>query len=445
MGSNLFVILGLILGVVVLVLCTVKFKIHPFFALIATTVTFAVISGMNMQSMLDAFTSGMAGTMADIGLVIALGTVTGALLEKSGAAETMAKTILKVTGEKHAALGLAITGYFVSIPVFCDSAFVLLSPIAKRMSKDTKISMTTMAIAMCMGLHATHMFVPPTPGPLAVAGILSADLGYVILFGALVSIPVMLTGYFCAVKMGKKFYYVPQNVVEVPENQKLPSATMAFLPIIAPIVLMLIKTIGAMCGLSGGIMGVFDILGIPAVALLVGLLIALVGYHQIFPEDKAAWGFDGVFADALKTAGQIVLIVGAGGAFSGVLKASPLQDILTNTFSGMTIGILAPFIIGFIFRTCVGSATIAMVTAATMITPLMDVLGFGSPMGRVIAMLACAAGGLMVFHGNDDFFWVTATTSEMDTSVAYKTIPIVSVCQSVVALIVVFVLSLIFI
>lgn len=445
MSSNLLVISGLMLGVLVLVLCTVKFKIHPFFALIATTVTFAVVSGMNLEEMLAAFTSGMGGTMADIGLVIALGTVTGALLEKSGAAETMAKTILKITGKKHAALGLAITGYFVSIPVFCDSAFVLLSPIAKRISKDTKISMTTMAIALCMGLHATHMFVPPTPGPLAVAGILNADLGYVILFGALVSIPVMLVGYFGAVFMGRKYDYLPENVADVPENQKLPSPLMAFLPILTPIMLMLLKTIGQMCGLQGVLMDIFAVLGTPAVALLVGLIIALVGYHQIFPEDTKAWGFDGVFADALKTAGQIILIVGAGGAFSGVLKASPLQSILTDTFSGLTIGILAPFIIGFIFRTCVGSATIAMVTAATMITPLMDVLGFASPMGRVIAMLACAAGGLMVFHGNDDFFWVTATTSEMDTSVAYKTIPIISVCQSLAALAVVFVLSLIFI
>ena len=445
MSSNLLVISGLMLGVLVLVLCTVKFKIHPFFALIATTVTFAVVSGMNLEEMLAAFTSGMGGTMADIGLVIALGTVTGALLEKSGAAETMAKIILKITGRKHAALGLAITGYFVSIPVFCDSAFVLLSPIAKRISKDTKISMTTMAVALCMGLHATHMFVPPTPGPLAVAGILNADLGYVILFGALVSIPVMLVGYFGAVFMGKKYDYLPENVTDVPENQKLPSPLMAFLPILTPIMLMLLKTIGQMCGLQGVLMDIFAVLGTPAVALLVGLIIALVGYHQIFPEDTKAWGFDGVFADALKTAGQIILIVGAGGAFSGVLKASPLQSILTDTFSGLTIGILAPFIIGFIFRTCVGSATIAMVTAATMITPLMDVLGFASPMGRVIAMLACAAGGLMVFHGNDDFFWVTATTSEMDTSVAYKTIPIISVCQSLAALAVVFVLSIIFI
>ena len=129
MGSTVSVILGLVLAVLVLVLFTVKLKIHPFFALIATSATFAIVAGMNMQDMLSAFTSGMGGTIADIGLVIALGTVTSTLLEKSGAAETMAKTILKITGKKHAALGLAITGYFVSIPVFCDSAFVLLSPI----------------------------------------------------------------------------------------------------------------------------------------------------------------------------------------------------------------------------------------------------------------------------------------------------------------------------
>lgn len=445
MSANFLVIIGLILAVLVLILCTVKLKIHPFFALIATTVTFALIAGMNMEDMLSAFTEGMGGTVADIGLVIALGTVTGALLEKSGAAETMAKTILKVTGEKHAALGLTITGYFVSIPVFCDSAFVLLSPIAKRLSKDTKISMTTMAVATCMGLHATHMFVPPTPGPLAVAGILNADLGQVILFGALVSIPVALVGYIGAVIAGKKYYYLPDNIEETPENQNLPNAVMSFLPILAPIALMLLKTIGSMTSLTGPAANVINLFGTPAVALMVGLIIAAIGYHNIFPEDKTAWGFDGVLAEALRTAGQIVLIVGAGGAFSGVLKASSLQAIITDSFSGLTLGILAPFIIGFIFRTCVGSATIAMVTAATMITPLLDILGFASPMGRIIAMLACAAGGLMVFHGNDDFFWVTTTTSGMDTSVAYKTIPIISVLQSLTALLIVFILSLIFV
>lgn len=449
MGTTM-VIAGLILSVAVLVLLTVKFKIHPFFSLIATSATFAIVSGMAFQDLIKAFTNGMGGTVADIGLVIALGTVTGALLEKSGAAEKMAEVILKITGPKHAALGLAITGYFVSIPVFCDSAFVLLSPIAKKLSKDTKISMTTMAIAMAMGLHATHMFVPPTPGPLAVAGILNADLGLVILLGMLVSIPVTLVGYYLSIYFGKKYYYIPdeetaelsKEIIKI--NAKLPGAMEAFLPILMPILLMLIKTIGDMIKLSGVLMSVFDVVGTPVVALLIGLLLASLTYVRIHPEDKTAWSFDGVIADSLKTAGQIVLIVGAGGAFGAVLKASSMQGILTTTFSGLTIGILAPFLIGFIFRTCVGSATIAMVTAATMTAPLMEVLGFASPMGRVIAMLACAAGGLMVFHGNDDFFWVVVTTSKMNSSTAYKSIPIASVCQSIVALMSVFILSLIF-
>lgn len=443
--STPLVVGGLICAVAVLILCTVKIKLHPFFALIATTVTFAVISGMDLNVMLESFASGMGGTVADIGLVIALGTVTGALLEKSGGAEKMAKSILKVTGEKHAALGLAITGYFVSIPVFCDSAYVLLSPIAKRLSKDTKISMTTMAVATCMGLHATHMFVPPTPGPLAVAGILNADLGSAILFGALVSIPVTIVAYFAAKFAGKKYYYLPH--VEEEEggaDRPLPNTFMAFAPILVPIALMLLKTILSMTGLTGIAVDVMNVLGTPPVALLAGLIIAAIGYHQICPEDKTAWGFDGVLAEALRTAGQIVLIVGAGGAFSGVLKASRLQEIITNSFSGLSIGILAPFIIGAIFRTCVGSATIAMVTSATMIYPLLDVLGFASPMGHIIAMLACAAGGMMVFHGNDDFFWVVTTTSDMDTSVAYKTIPLISVLQSLTALLCVFLLSLVF-
>ena len=444
--STPFVVGGLLCAVLVLIVCTVKIKLHPFFALIATAVTFAVISGMDLNVMLEAFAGGMGGTVADIGLVIALGTVTGALLEKSGGAEKMAKSILKVIGEKHAALGLAITGYFVSIPVFCDSAYVLLSPIAKRLSKDTKISMTTMAIATCMGLHATHMFVPPTPGPLAVAGILNADLGMVILFGALVSIPVTVVAYFAAKAAGKKYNYMPRvEEEEESAERRLPNTFMAFAPILVPIALMLLKTILGMTGMENMLVSAMTVLGTPAVALLIGLIIAAVGYHQICPEDKTAWGFDGVLAEALRTAGQIVLIVGAGGAFSGVLKASPLQDIITSSFSGLSIGILAPFIIGAIFRTCVGSATIAMVTSATMIYPLLDVLGFASPMGHIIAMLACAAGGMMVFHGNDDFFWVVTTTSDMDTSVAYKTIPIISVLQSLTALLCVFLLSLIFV
>ena len=200
-----------------------------------------------------------------------------------------------------------------------------------------------------------------------------------------------------------------------------------------------------MIGWQGIPRNALSILGTPETALMIGLIFALVGYHRSFPEDKTVCGFNGIFADALKTAGQIILIIGAGGAFSGVLKMSELQKVMTESFSGLTIGILAPFLLGALFRTGIGSATIAMMTAATMITPLLDILGLASTMGRIIALEACAAGAMMVFHGNDELFWVTAAASEMDTQVAYKVIPLISILQSVTALLMVSLLRFILI
>lgn len=411
MGS-MFVIVAIILSILVLIVLTIFVKLHPFFALSISAFFFGIISGHSIPSIIEAYSSGLGGTIAGIGIVIAIGTVMGALLEKSGAAETMAETILKITGKKNADIGLAVTGYFVSIPVFCDSAFVLLSPLAKRISKDTGGSMTTMAVALAMGLHATHMLVPPTPGPLAVAGILKANLGLVILLGMLVSIPVTIIGVLAGRFFGKKYYYLPNidnsvNTYEENKGNKLPSPIMSFSPILIPIILMLLRTVATLESAplgKGTLYNILDILGQTIIALFIGLIIAFFTYRSVNKEDKEVWTFDGIFGEALKTAGQIVLIVGSGGAFATVLKLSNLQDIVTSMFSGISVGIIVPFIIGAIFRTAIGSGTVGMITAASMLLPLVDVLGFNSPMGLVIAMLACAAGGFMVFHGNDDFF-----------------------------------------
>ncbi|ADG70889.1 GntP family permease [Brachyspira murdochii] len=451
MGS-MFVIVAIILSILVLIVLTIFVKLHPFFALSISAFFFGIISGHSIPSIIEAYSSGLGGTIAGIGIVIAIGTVMGALLEKSGAAETMAETILKITGKKNADIGLAVTGYFVSIPVFCDSAFVLLSPLAKRISKDTGGSMTTMAVALAMGLHATHMLVPPTPGPLAVAGILKANLGLVILLGMLVSIPVTIIGVLAGRFFGKKYYYLPNidnsvNTYEENKGNKLPSPIMSFSPILIPIILMLLRTVATLESAplgKGTLYNILDILGQTIIALFIGLIIAFFTYRSVNKEDKEVWTFDGIFGEALKTAGQIVLIVGSGGAFATVLKLSNLQDIVTSMFSGISVGIIVPFIIGAIFRTAIGSGTVGMITAASMLLPLVDVLGFNSPMGLVIAMLACAAGGFMVFHGNDDFFWVVTSTSEMKPETAYKVFPIVSVLQALTALICVFILKLIF-
>lgn len=447
MSTSTLTLLALVISLFILIFATVKIKLHPFFALLAAGFSFGIISGMPLADMLTAFQENMGSTIAGIGIVIAIGTVTGYLLEKSGAVETMAQTILKITGEKHAALGLAITGYFVSIPVFCDAAVVLLAPIAKRISKDTKISMTSMAVSLTMGLHATHMFVPPTPGPLAVAGIVGADLGYVIAFGALVSIPVMLVAHFYGEYIGKKYYIQPKNEIEIKNDQRLPSVFMSFAPIVLPIILMLLKTFTDMATKdaqsTSSIVSVISFIGEPMISLLIGMIIALISYRKLNKNDEDIHTFDGGFGEALKTAGQIVLIVGAGGAFGGILRASELQNILIDFFSGIDIGILAPFIIGAIFRTAIGSGTVAMVTAASMLAPLLDVLGMSSPLGLVIAMLACASGGSMIFHANDDFFWVATSTLEIDTGLGYKAFSVASVLQALTGLIIVFVLKLI--
>lgn len=446
MSTTTLTLLALFISLFILIFTTVKLKLHPFFGLLAAGFSFGIISGMELSALLKAFQENMGSTIAGIGVVIAIGTVTGYLLEKSGAVETMAQTILKITGKKHAALGLAITGYFVSIPVFCDAAVVLLAPIAKRISKDSKVSMTSIAVSLTMGLHATHMFVPPTPGPLAVAGIVGADLGYVIAFGAIISIPVMIVAHLYGQFIGKKHNLLPKHELEINENQKLPSVFMSFAPIVLPIILMLVKTFADMlAGDSNSIISIISFIGEPMIALLLGMIIALVSYMSLNKEDKRIHTFDGGFGEALKTAGQIVLIVGAGGAFGGILRASELQDILINFFSGIDIGILAPFIIGAIFRTAIGSGTVAMVTAASMLAPLLEVLGISSPLGLVIAMLACASGGSMLFHANDDFFWVATSTLELDTGLGYKAFSIASILQAFTGLAIVYLLKIILI
>ena len=247
--SSAYIIACIVISIALLVFLTIKVKLHPFFALTASAIAFGLLIGHNINDIMTSYAEGLGGTISGIGVVIAIGTVMGALMEKSGGAETMADAILHLTGKKHAALGLAITGYFVSIPVFCDSAFVLLSPLAKRMSRDTATSMTTMAVALAMGLHATHMLVPPTPGPLSVAGILGADLGMVILLGMVVSIPVVAVALVAGKVLGKKYAFLPEELaVETEEDKqkKHPGSVEAFLPILVPIALMLLRTVATL-------------------------------------------------------------------------------------------------------------------------------------------------------------------------------------------------------
>ncbi|WP_211830333.1 GntP family permease [Kistimonas asteriae] len=442
---------GLVISIAVLVFAAAFKKIHPFFALIAAAIIFSLFSGMNPDQVFTAFFDGLGDTVASVGLIIAIGTITGMLLQNCGGAEAMARAILKRTGTRNADLGMALTGYFVSLAVFCDAAYVILAPLARKLSALSQTSMATMALSLSFAMLTTNQLIPPTAGPMAAAGVLGVDMGMAIMLSMLVSIPVIAMSCFLARRFGRDSryeYFVDEDTLSLlsDENASGPSATEAFLPILLPLALMMTKTFyGMLMPTEGVVWEGLTILGQPAVALLIGLLLAVRTYRRVKPEDKQVATYDGVFGDALKTAGQITLIVAVGGGFGGLLKASPLQDVMTSLLAGFNIGLLAPFIIGVVLRTAIGSASITLLTGASMIGPMLGVLGLGSPEGAIIAMLALGAGASMIVHGNDNYFWMVSSCSGMKTETAFKLIPKTSVILSLTALAATWLLKLVLI
>jgi len=243
----LFVVFAV--SIIFIILATAKFRLHAFLVLILAAYFVGLFSKMPLPDIVSIIAKGFGNTIGYIGIVIAFGTIIGTFLEKSGGAFSMADALLRIVGKSKSPLAMAITGFIVSIPVFCDSGFVILSPLNKALSKESKITLATYAMALSLGLYATHTLVPPTPGPIAAAGLLSADLGTVILLGLIASIPATIVGYFFATKFASRFEIEP-DIKETYEelkkkHKKLPSATMAFLPIVIPIVLIVFKAFGA--------------------------------------------------------------------------------------------------------------------------------------------------------------------------------------------------------
>jgi len=241
----LFVVFAV--SIIFIILATAKFRLHAFLVLILAAYFVGLFSKMPLPDIVSIIAKGFGNTIGYIGIVIAFGTIIGTFLEKSGGAFSMADALLRIVGKSKSPLAMAITGFIVSIPVFCDSGFVILSPLNKALSKESKITLATYAMALSLGLYATHTLVPPTPGPIAAAGLLSADLGTVILLGLIASIPATIVGYFFATKFASRFEIEP-DIKETYEelkkkHKKLPSATMAFLPIVIPIVLIVFKSI----------------------------------------------------------------------------------------------------------------------------------------------------------------------------------------------------------
>lgn len=453
--------MGLVLILVALiafiVLSTTRLKLHPFLALLGAALIAGFAYQLPANDILKTVASGFGGILGYIGIVIALGTIIGVILERSGAAITMAETVIRLLGQRFPTLTMSIIGYLVSIPVFCDSGYVILNSLKNALAARMKVSVVAMSVALATGLYATHTFVPPTPGPIAAAGNLGLDasLGLVILVGLVVAAATAFAGMLWANRYLKQDDN--QLLEEAPSELlaenidfdalrarygKLPNAWQAFAPIFVPIALICLGSIAAFPSKpfgTGGLFEVLSFLGQPVAALLVGLALAC---SLLKGEDKRKQ-FHDFIADGLKDAAPILLITGAGGAFGAVLKATALTGYLGDTLSALGIGLFMPFLVAAALKSAQGSSTVALVTTSAMVAPLLGNLGLDSEMGRVLTVMAIGAGAMTVSHANDSFFWVVTQFSRMKVSTAYRAQTLATLIQGIAGMLTVWLLSLV--
>ncbi len=437
------ILIVLIIVIIAMVIAATKFNFHPFLSLLMAAIIMGFVGGLNESEVISTLTDGFGKTLGSIGIIIAFGTIIGAYLEKSGGAKTLAKSVLKVIGKKRSALAMNITGFIVSIPVYCDSGFIILSPINKAISKNSKIPLLVLGVSLAAGLYATHVFVPPTPGPLAAAAALDADLGLVILLGLFVAIPVSLVGLFWAKYIGKRIKTkTTENDVVVEKFEKLPKTSLTFSPIIVPIFLIALKSIANYPTFpfgEGTILSVLNFIGNPIIALFAGVFLAFRLKDKKTKETHLNWVTNG-----LKEAGIIILITGAGGAFGAILRATGIGDIIGSGFSGLHIGLLLPFIIAAVLKSAQGSSTVSIITTAAIIAPTLDSFGLDSNLGRALTVLSVGAGAMTVSHLNDSFFWVVAQFTEMDTATALKSQTVSTFLQGITGITIVMIIGWLF-
>ena len=422
-------LIGLLIGIVLLIFMVLKTKIQAFLALIITTVVIGVIGGMPLNTItldngtkfgiLQSITSGFGNTLSSIGIIIGFGVMLGAIFEETGAAKRMALCFLKVFGKNKEEEAMAFTGFLVSIPIFCDSGFIILSPIAKAISKVTKKSLISLGVALAAGLVSTHTMVPPTPGPLGVCGIFGIDVGEFILLALVLSIPMTIAAIIYARKyIAKKLNWIvneKDEIVPAPvgtvasddainlDEKDLPSTFSSFLPILLPVVLILINTVSTATKMTGGIFTILIFLGQPIVAVGIGLLTAIFVLGRKMSR-KEILSF---MEQGMMSAGIIMLVTGGGGALGQIIKDSGLGTYMAEGITAMHVPIiLLPILISTVMRFIQGSGTVAMTTAASISAPI--ILASGA--NPVLSALACCVGSCFFSYFNDSYFWVVNRT-----------------------------------
>ena len=416
-----------------------RLKWSPLFSLLSAALLFGLLTAMPANELLEALTQGFGQLIGNIGLVIVLGSILGALLEDSGSVQQLGQSLVSARSRRPA-LGLALLGMLLGIPVFCDSGFIILIGLAKSMAATTATALPTMSLSLAGGLYTTHTLVPPTPGPVAAAGNLGASsvLGLVMLLGMVVALPVALAVYAFAQWRGPALRFDESKAMH-DSAVAGGSATRALMLIVLPVVLIAVGSTFELFQVTFAGSGVLIFFGKPLVALLLSVALAVLFF--------ARTGLvRGSVEKGILQSGPIIVLTGCGGALGAVLKASPLADVISNwiqthAFSGAGF-LLIGFLISALFKTAQGSTTSAMVLVSALLAPLTVAAGVIQPLELALLVLAIGAGAMTVSHANDSYFWVVSQFSGFDLSTGYRGITLMTLVQGVVALAMVLLLYL---
>ncbi|QJW90817.1 GntP family permease [Spirosoma taeanense] len=424
----------LLLGIVAIIWLSSRVRLHTFVVLFGLTIAVGLLAGISSTDVLAHLRTGFGHTLEKIGLLVILGTILGALLDHSRATLSLANAILYRVGERRAPLAVIIMAFLVGLPIFCDSGFIVLSGLVLTLAQRLQRSPLQLVLCLAGGLYAVHCLVPPHPGITAAVGITGVDTGRMILLGSVLALPPTVVSYVWANFAGKRYGTQMTAPIDLPavadsDGQPLPSAGGALAAILVPIGLISLKSIVSLTPAvyPGPVKSFVDFVGDPIVALGVGIGIALTLFQRL---TKSV--FNELIEEAIVKAGPVLAIVGAGGAFGEIIKnigvETELAALTQSAEQGLLgLGLLIPFALTVVLKTAQGSSTVAVMSVASMLTPLLPALGFGSDWDRLLALAAMGAGSMTVSHANDAYFWVVARFGRVDTPTMLRTYSVMTI------------------
>jgi GntP family gluconate:H+ symporter len=433
-----------LLSIFLIVLLTSVTKLNAFASLFIVSFLLAIIT-LPDKNAVEILKQGFGSTISSIGFLIIFGAIIAVVLEKTGGAVSIANYILSRAGKSRAATAMGITGYIVGLPIFCDSGYIILSGLAKSFSIKAGVALPFISFVLATSLYAVHNLTPTHPGALAASGIMGANVGMLILLGAIFAIPAAIAAFIWIRWQTRKNGYSETNKVKNDAKMHhappapLPSVGSSLLPIVAPLLLIAIGSLLQVWQTGGDnlLSRLFAFLGQPIVALLVGVILSL-----LLLKKRSIKDINTILESAIEKAGPILIVTGAGGMFGLVIRETGAGAHVGTFLLQTGLGLAIPFLIASILKTAQGSSTVAIITASSLIVPMLPALGLESENGKILAMLAMGAGSMMISHANDSYFWVVSRFSGIDSNITLKFYSTATILMGVVTFCFVWLFSL---